>query len=183
MKKNIGEKNLFAIEIDIVKYEPWIWGRSCLWINNIQIGDYDDENILSPFIRSLMRIALKYQALWFDELNGLECKELFYLINPFYNNPDEFYNLTFEEQGNYIKYDIFNFQFGENFDQWILRPIVKNDICKFLWVQIPKGDNDTYETRNNIQCFDIPLKNVQKVYRDLCNLIPNQYWPSTLEKL
>lgn len=183
MKKIIGDKKVFALGVDILKYEPWIWGRTCLWVNNHQVGDFDDQNILGPFIGGLERIVIKHQELWYEELEGLKCKELFYKVFPFYNEPDQFYELSDEEQESYSKYDTFIFHFGENFDDWVITSVVRDNICKFLWVHTPRRDNDTYEVRNNIRCFDVPLKDVQKVYIQLCELIPDQYWPTLVEKL
>ena len=181
MKKLIGDKKSFAIDISILNYEPSIWGKSCIWINNDKLGDFEDENVLAPFIGSLMRIAIGYQELWYDEFEGLECEALFNEIFPFYNRSDDFYALTSEEQKYYTRYDIFIFEFGENFDNWMVTSVVTKNICKFLWVDGKEIGTDKGSKR--IKCFDVPLEDVQKVYKELCKLIPDKYWPTLIEKL
>lgn len=182
MEKVIGEKKSFAVGIDIIKFEPWIWGRSCLWINNIQIGDLKDENILGPFIGSLMRIAVKSDKLWLDELEGLTCEQMFSTIHPFLNNPDAFFDLTYEQQGNYVKYDLFLFEFGENFDDWIINPIVKDDNCKFIWLFDPSRGKEKQKIKDSVKCYDVPLEKIQEVYKEFAKLIPDEYWPNMIMK-
>lgn len=183
MDKIIGSKSQFAIGINIMKYEPWIWGNSCLWINNTQIGDYTDENILGPFMRSLMRLAMKFDKLWLEELDGLICNQMFEQINPFFNNPDEFFDLPVEKQNDYIKYDIFLFEFGENFDDWIINPVIKNGNCKFIWLHDPSRGKERIDIKSKVNCFDVPLEKIQEAYKEFVQLIPDQYWPKMLEKL
>ena len=183
MEKIIGDKKSFAVQIHISRYEPWLWGKTCIWINNSQIGDFEDENILGPFIGSLMRVAIKSQGLWFKEFEGLDCREIFTTINPFYGDPDKFYDLPGDQQEKYTKYDIFLFQFGENFDNWLLYPIVKGEMCKFIWRMYVHSKSDNTEVHNQIHCFDVPLRDIQEVYRQFCRLVPDQYWPTMIEKL
>lgn len=178
----IGNKTNFGIELDITQYEPQLRGKSCLWIGGNQIGDFDDENILAPFLNSIMRIAVKHQQLWLDELHGLNCKQIYDTISPFHDDPDRFYDLTEKEKDEYIKYDIFIFQFGENFDQWILHPIVKNDTCKFIW-SFPSTHREFKNGGDNLNCFDVPLTVVQQVYKQLCAMIPHKYWPILIERM
>jgi hypothetical protein len=180
MKKILGDKKIFAIGITISKYEPRIEGKSCIWINNSKIGDCDDENILAPFIRSLMRISIKYQELWYEEFEGLECEELFNKVFPFHDNPNDFYDLNAKDQEYYIRYDRFIFEFGENFDNWLLTSIVRKDNCKFIWAYL-KESTDDFKTKS-IKCFDVPLQYVQGIYRELCRLIPDSNWPTFIKK-
>jgi hypothetical protein len=182
MRTIIGDKASFGIEIDIKQYEPHLRGKSCLWMDGNQIGDFDDENILSPFLNSLMRITLKHQQLWLEELNGLNCKQLYDKISPFHDNPDVFFELTEEEKDEYVKYDVFIFQFGENFDQWVLHPIVRNNTCKFIW-SFPSTHKKFKSGDNNLNCFDVPLTVVYQAYKDLCELIPGNYWPILVERI
>ncbi len=180
MKKLIGDKRVFALEIEIIKFKPTPWGKNCLWINNQQIGNFNDENVFSPFIRSMQRIAVEPHELWFEELDGLGCKEMFNKVFPFFHEPHLFYELSDEEQDMYCKYDTFIFNFGENFDSWAITSVFSGKACKFLWLKNPKIDN---EILNNIQCFDVPYTDVQEVYRQFCKLIPNKYWPTSIKKL
>ncbi len=176
----IGKKELFAVEVNVSTNK---WGhKTALWLNNTRIGDWQDKNLLAPFINSLYRVALKNEDLWLNELEGLNCRQVFLTTNPFYNNPDKFYDLAVAEQEKLTRFDKFLFNWGENFDRWHLQVIVRKNICKFLWIQPTAYATNTYEARNNIQCFDVPLAMVQEVYYELGNLIPEKYWPSTALK-
>lgn len=182
MHRIIGDKNLFAVEIDVLKYSPKLWGRSCLWIKNSQLGDFNDENILASFISSIMRIAIRYKTLWLDELSDLSIADLFYTINPFFTEPKKFYDLTYVDQEKYVKYDRFRFEFGENFDDYMINPVVKENICTFLWVTNLSTVDSSFKS-DSIQSFDVKLETIQNVYKDLCEQIPDQYWPTMIEKI
>src|SRR5688572_12925121 len=139
MEKILGKKEAFAIGVDIKKMPPpHIWGRSCLWINNIQIGDFEDENILGPFIQSLMRITVKHKSFWNEKFNGVSCEEVFYKIYPFYNEPDSLLTLSSEELEKYESFENFSLYFGENFDNWSINLLVRSELCTFIWVHYPK---------------------------------------------
>jgi hypothetical protein len=61
--------------------------------------------------------------------------------------------------------------------------VCKGNNCKFLWVHYPLRDSDTFEVRNNIQCFDVPLKNIIDVYTEICTIIPDESWPPMIKKI
>lgn len=182
MEKVIGNTNLFALKIDIIRFKPHLWGKSALIINNIQLGVFEEENVLAAFIISLSRIYSQFNTLWLEELEGLSCKEMFNKINPFFKDPNSFYNLSELEQENIIKYDRFNFHFGENFDDYLINSVVKANTCKFLWVSNLRKVDATYSD-NLIQCFDIPLDEIHSTIKEFYNIIPSEFWPTLIEKL
>ena len=104
-------------------------------------------------------------------------------IFPFSNDHDRFYELDKETQASYVKYDKFLIHFGENFDNWTLTCVINKDISKFLWVHTPKRDNDSFEVRNNIKCFDVPHKVVKDAYIEFCRSIPDESWPMFIKKV
>lgn len=179
----IGNKQTFAVQVEILKFEPWVWGKSAIWVGGEILGDYDDENIMGPFIGTLMDIALHSDKYWDEELKGLDDKDIFYTIHPFYNNPDGFYDLSDEEAKKYYKYDKYLMGWGENFDDYTISIVDKKELCLFIWVYTPNRDDDNFEVRNNIKSFEVPLLEIQEVYRQFCTLIPNEYWPKRLVKL
>ena len=181
MKKLIGDRRSFAIEIEIIQFKP-LWGKSCLWINNCQIGHLDDENYLAPFLGSAYRIAKRHKDFWLEELAGLKCKDAFYAIHPFYNEPHKFDELSSDEAKPFFKYDIFIIQWGENFDDWIVDVIVDNNLCQFMWVYTPLRDNDSFEAKNNIQCHSVKLEDIQRCYDELVTLVPDEHWPGLIPK-
>jgi hypothetical protein len=187
MYKLIGKKETFAVEIaNVVAPPKWesddFWIKSAIWINSIKLGEWEDINLVGIFLRSMYRIARQYETFWVEELEGLNCKELFLTIHPNYNDTDSFYDLPEEEQARLTQFDKFLINWGENFADWILSVIYKNGLCKFLWVCIPLRGDDSYEVRNNIQCFDVKLEQVQEVYNDLIKIIPDKDWPSLIPK-
>lgn len=172
-----GDKELFAIEIEFLELEPSLYGRSAVWLGGERIGKYmNDENVLGPFMSSLMRIANNPEYFWVSELEGLNSKEAFLKSHPFWFDPDSFSDATEEEIDNAIKYDAFLMQWGENFDQCVLTVIIRNEECTFFY------------NRNRIQHIDeikfirVPLRNVRDVYEKLYTAIPSVNWPSKLPK-
>lgn len=183
MDSIIGKKNSFAVEIEILKVQPQLWGRTAIWLNSCRIGDFNDENILAPFINSLSRIALSSDKFWEEDFAGKSCKDILLAISPFFYNPEDFFDLSNEEQERLQKFDKYLFQWGENFDAWAIYVVVKDTVCKFLWVKIQKENEDLNVHGHSIQCFEVPLLEVRDVYKQLCDIIPNECWPSFMKKI
>ena len=140
--------------------------------------------MLGPFLRQLATVATEYDDYWEPELQGLNCKDMFLATHPFFENPEALYDLSHDETEKYIKYDKFLLQWGENFDRWTLSVVVRNEICKFLWFSdwTTKRENNP-DFKNGIKCTDVPIKDVQAVYKEVCALIPDEYWPRSLKKI
>lgn len=183
----LGKKESFAIEIEETTVpQEWkstdLWIKSAIWINNTRIGDWEDANIIGPLVGAMFRISTKYDTFWLEELEDLTCYNLYLTIHPNYNDPSNFFNLTEEEQDKLIPFGKFLLSWGENFDSWGLCMVYKKGVCKFLWVHTPLGNDESYEVKNNIQCFDIKLEYVQQVYEELIKAIPNEHWPRLIPK-
>ena len=128
-------------------------------------------------------MALDSGELWDPELKDLNCQESFYKIRPLYNDFSRFYTLTDTEQKAVEYFDKYLFEWGENFDDWTLLVIVRGSICKFLYVHTSNRDNDTYEVKNEISCFNVNKEEVQLAYSELCMLIPERYWPVMIKRI
>lgn len=173
----LGDKENFGVELEL-KTE---WNnKTALWIQGNRLGDWEDENLLAPFLNSMYRISRKHDTFWLDELEGLSCYETYLTMHPFYNNPDEFFDLPEEDQDALIRFDKFLLEWGENFDQWGVVVTYKNDECTFLWVN--NGLRKTFEQKNDIRCAKAKLSDVQKVYDELTKTIPEKDWPALIPK-
>ena len=177
MKHIIGDKDIFAIEFEIFNFKPPAKGKSLIWIGNNSIGDYQMEDTFHYLLRSLYRIIFRNKDLWLEELKFLDCKNIYYKIVPFYNNPDDFYKLSYEEQGLFLKYDNFLFEWGDSFSDWNIRVIVNENVCKFLWAYTPLADDNEFEVRNNIKCFNVDLTIIKDVYDKVVPLMPIESLP------
>ncbi len=179
----VGNKEIFAVEFDGLELTP---GFNCyvkIWINNVEIGDFTEISYFSSVLHSLSNIIYQtYSRLWVEELDGLSCKDIFYTITPCYNDPESFFDLSESEMDALIKYDRFLFNWGDAFNDWYLKVVVNEDICKFLWVHTPLGDDDSFDVRNKIKCFDVELKVVKDVYDQLAKFIPNELWPTLITR-
>lgn len=174
----IGKKESFGIEIEISSFEPKLAGRVRLAIGSKWVGNFDEENYLYQFLRSLYRISLKHSDLWSPRFEGLDCRQIFYTIHPFFDEPDLFFDLSDEEQQALEVYDVFLMMWGENFDGCSIRTVVKDGICTFIWVT-----ESEYLSRNaDLNCVNVPLTAVQDAYKEICKIIPDSYWPSSIEK-
>ena len=176
----IGDIKSFAIEVELSN-DKWC-NRTALWLNNNKIGDWEDTIPMFPFVNSLHRIANQHNDLWLDELTDLEGYQLYLTIHPCYNDPESFYDLPDEEQEELERFDKFLLSWGENFDSWGLSVVCKEDTCKFLWVYVPKRDDEPYEVRNNIQCFKVSIEAVQQAYNELISIVQpfeDEFWYNT----
>jgi len=171
----IGKKEVFAVELELTG-NKWD-NKTAIWLNDTRIGDWDDENLLAPFLRSLRTIALKYREFWLDELMGLDCHQIYLTIHPFYNDPDNFFSLSETEMDELTRFDKFLLTWGENFDSWGLSLTCRDEVYKFMWVHSPNGKEDSFEVRNDVKCFDVAFRQVQDVYQELLNIIPKEAWP------
>lgn len=184
MYKLIGNKESFAVEIEILRIEEFnkqCWIKSRLWIGGSPIGVFDeDENYLWPFLQSLCIIAEESGQFWDYELEGLNCKETFFTINPFFGKYDEYMNLSDEEAANYEKYEKYKFVWGENFDQWKMSVVINDEYCTFFWLPYWNEDgsknNDYNDYVKVLQCFKVPLSEVQSAYREVYAMVPDEYW-------
>lgn len=182
MTNLIGDKKVFAIEFEIHEFKSGFNSNSLIWLNNNPIGNFTEVGYFSAILYALNRIIRNPEELWLSELDNLNCKDIFYTIIPCYNNPDSFFDLSREEQNRLIKFDKFLFEWGDGFADWNLRVVVNKGKCKFIWVHTPLRDDDSYEVRNNIKCFDVDLIVVKNIYNELVKFIPDELWPSLIPK-
>jgi hypothetical protein len=178
MEKIIGDTKTFAIGININKFSPSLVGNSCLWINSFQVGDFEDENILGPFLNSLMRVARNHNKLTDDRLIGKSNEEIFSTIEPFYERKDNFDRLSKAKREVIVSFDKFFFHWGENFDNYVLIPYVSNGVCKFMWGPIQQKGGQ----KNRITYFDVKIEYIQKCYYELVESIPSEFWPKLISK-
>jgi hypothetical protein len=80
--------------------------------------------------------------------------------------------LSISEQKKLEYLDHYLLSWGENFDNWTIRVIVNENNCKFLWV---------FNNDNMIQCFDIPLKEVEDIFEKLYTYVSKKYWPTLVK--
>lgn len=171
----LGDKSIFAVRIEVSEIEPDIQGRTALWLKGVQIGDFADQEYLWPFFISIQRIANDSGKLWLDELEGLSCIEAFGQISPFFDNPEAFYDLTDKESSALVKYDRFLFHFGENFDDWDIKVIVRNETCRFLWVSLIADKNEGGSNAQNANCCDVPLSLVRDVFSQMLEAVSYKF--------
>jgi Immunity protein 42 len=114
----IGDKNRFAIEFEICN----LWGKMqdgkiILFINNSQIGSYDDNVYLNIPCEGLLSIIDSGNILYPEFRNKKPSVVM------------KIFNTSFEE-----KYDSCLLHFGESFDDFLFRAYKVNPdkIC-FLW--------------------------------------------------
>lgn len=179
MHKLIGNKQTFGIEVYIT---PDKWkNKTALWIKNERVGDWEDEDLLVPFINSIYRIANQYEEFWLPELEGLDCYQIYMTIHPFYNNPDDFYDLNEHEQEKLIRFDKFQLFWGENFDAYGLNMVYRNNRCEFLWHPSTLNKPNDLEIRNTILCYEVDLKEVQYCYNELIKILPRELFPTWIK--
>lgn len=181
MYKLIGNKESFAVEIEILRIEEFnkqCWIKSRFWVGGSPIGLFDeDENYLGPFLKSLRIVSEESEQFWDDELEGLNCRETFLFINPFIDNFEAYTKLSREDAKYYDEIEgRYRFMWGENFDGWMLNVVIKDGICMFLWFLFRNPDGSENEDYNTVQCFKVPLSEVQDAYREVYAMIPDEYW-------
>jgi hypothetical protein len=171
----VGNIDVFAIELRITD-DKWS-NQTAIWIDRQRLGNWEDRNLLYPFLNSLKRLISDRDQLWLDELSDLICYQLYLAVHPFYNNSDKFFNLSEFEMKNLERYDKFLFSWGENFDSWGLTAIYEKENYKFLWVK--DGNQKSTVSKNMIQCKEIPYKIFEDVYEGLKQQLPRTLWPVT----
>ncbi len=174
MKKIIGNPNTFAIEIDIMSVKPLFWGKTALVICNNTIGIFEQENMLGPFFVGMRRIAVRNTDLVTNKFRGLSCVDMFYKIDPFSDNPLIVYDLSDEEFSKYEYHDNMKLYFGENFHDWLIRAIIDDDKCTFIWYYNSVIDNENPQplSRKDIKCANVNLSEIVTVYDEFCKLAP-----------
>lgn len=178
----VGDKETFAVEFEILKLGNGFDSHLRIWINNTSLGDFSETTYFVHLLGCINSICRKPKNLWFEEFNGLSCNDIFYKIIPCYNNPESFFNLSQGEMDALVKYDRFLFNWGDAFNDWYLKVVVNEDICKFLWVHTPLGDEDSFAVRNDIKCFDVELKILKEVNKQLSKFIPDELWPKLITR-
>ena len=61
--------------------------------------------------------------------------------------------------------------------------MIYKDICKFIWARSVNETNSNDEVRNEIKFALINLTEVIDVYKKICNLIDDEFWPQNIPKI
>jgi len=109
MKITFGNVASFAILIEMISVKPKIYGKTSIVLNNTVLGKFGEENIITPFIFSLYRIAVDNDALINRELFELDREDAFNKIYAFYDNPDAIYDLSDKEASAYAVLNNINY--------------------------------------------------------------------------
>ncbi len=173
MYKIFGNKLDFAVEVDI-STKKWE-SRTLLWLKGEKLGDWEDKNLIAPFFGSLKRLAVSYNKLWLDELAGLSCLETFLKINPFYIDPNRFYDLSESEQESLVRFDKFILDWEENFNNWDINSVYCDNGIKFLWIWRKHEYVERSRYLNELQFHNVKLEIIQDIYTSLSFLIPKVY--------
>lgn len=90
----LGNKNSFAIQYEITEvYENFIYGKLCYWIDNMQIGEYDEGVTISDLFWNIQDLVRDNGKRVHNELFQLELEELFQRLNStLFGNGNEQYN-------------------------------------------------------------------------------------------
>jgi len=112
----IGDKNNFAIEYIICKTKPHLMGKFCLWVNNIYIGDKDEEVMLLS-VNHYLKIRMS---------------QLYVLENDIIKEmpPSKVYEYIYNEKYNHTRYLL---NLGESFDDFSTIIYLVNDCINFIW--------------------------------------------------
>ena len=86
MRKIVGNKESFAIEINVTKSEPIPMGGICIWVDNIQIGAFGEKNMILPHLNSLKFLAERIESLSNQDFSGYPIEKVF---NDVYDGSDE----------------------------------------------------------------------------------------------
>jgi hypothetical protein len=107
----IGDKSVMAIEYTVLQKKPYIMGNLVLWINDIYIGAFEDEQMLINIAHSLERLPVTIPN-----------------NNEFYKmSRDEIYHLLNKENEGYLV------SLGEGFDDFLIYSYATGDDLNFIW--------------------------------------------------
>ncbi len=113
-----GQREVFAIELQLTSPARLVMGHCCLWIGGKQFGTYEDDAVVYPFLDALQGVIQVRDSLWDSQFNELSAYELFEILK---NNSDP----SFSQ-------DFYGF-IGTNFDDLINYHLYHNDKYIFLW--------------------------------------------------
>ncbi|RXJ94535.1 hypothetical protein CRV00_06305 [Malaciobacter molluscorum] len=107
----IGDKSVMAIEYMVTQKKPYIMGNLILWMNDIYIGAFEDEQML-------LNIAHIFESLPTnisdnDTFNDLSRDEIYHFLNE-------------ENEGHLVN-------LGEGFDDFLIYAYVTGDQLNFIW--------------------------------------------------
>ncbi|MCM1127897.1 MAG: immunity 42 family protein [Lachnospiraceae bacterium] len=81
-KKLLGNKEKFAIEYEIEStYKQFMYGKICYWIQEKQIGKYDDRETLSDILLFIPSIVRDNGNRKHERLFGLKMDKVIYLLS------------------------------------------------------------------------------------------------------
>lgn len=119
METLLGDKSEFAIQVmpePDLKPPSAVWGRMCLWVKGIQLGDFNDAHCgLSQCEHHLNQVLDVLDELWSESFSNKSDKEIFNYLNNAWLEPgfDDFG--VSNEFGQFHKYNI-RYGFAEMFD-------------------------------------------------------------------
>jgi hypothetical protein len=138
METLLGDKSEFAIQVmsePDLKPPSAVWGRMCLWVKGIQLGDFNNSHCgLCQCVHHLNQVLEILDELWSNSFNNKSDKEIFNFLKTAWLDPgfDDFG--ASNECSQYHKYNA-SYGFAEMFDSegmfFILT--MPNNILKFLY--------------------------------------------------
>jgi hypothetical protein len=153
-RRIIGDKEIFAIDYSVTNFKSPIIGNVQIWINNIPIGYFNDEVYLHYILTSLKNILEKDVKVNFDLAQKSDEKIFNILLQK-----------SVAEEDKVIIYDKFIVQFGESFDDFIIRVINIGGGYKFLWKLVDEPCLNEYLGYNKgINSGVIPKEILLSVY-------------------
>jgi hypothetical protein len=151
----VGNKNRFAIEFEICnEWGKMQDGKIILFINNFQVGSYDDINYLSIPCEELLSV-LDSENRYYPEFKNKKISEIVKIFNT--SDEDRYYSVI---------------HLGESFDDFIIRAykVDSHKIC-FLWklLKNPFFQYPKYDYRS--KSFELDISEVLSVVQQFKEVI------------
>lgn len=164
--KIIGDKNTFAVEYEVEMLEPVRMAYSRIWIQGQYFGDIEDTGHLFGIYNCLDRIIMKRETLAEPEFDDKTADEIMKLTFPYFLQNE---NLDIPGDGNLHRLRLYghSFQFGENYDRFLVCIFAIDDIIHFVW-QVYLSDNEYFPGYSrDVQHGIVNINDVKNVYEQL----------------
>jgi hypothetical protein len=152
----ISDKNRFAIEFEICNsWGKMQDGKVILFINNSQIGSYDDNVYLNIPCEEILHI-INSQDIFYHEFRNRKPSVIMQTMNG-----------SFED-----KYDSSLLHLGESFDDFLFRAYkIDEDKIWFLWKLVKKPSFEYPKYDYHSKSFELDISEVQSVIQQFKEII------------
>ncbi len=125
----IGDKNTFAVEYEVQMLEPVKMAYSRIWIQGQYFGDIEDTGHLFGIYNCLDNIIIKRELLVEPEFDNKSPYEILRLTFPHVLQKENLDTLWDDSKS----FDKHAFQFGENYDNYLVSIFAVDKITHFVW--------------------------------------------------